>query len=72
MSAPCFRLAATIRTATHGSGGFGSTGKTTTLEGRAKTEDAARAAILAAWHDTLAAMALQSIPDPNSKGQSDD
>ena len=47
-------------------------GKTTTLEGRAKTEDAARAAILAAWHDTLAAMALQSIPDPNAKGQSDD
>ena len=29
-------------------------------------------AFLAAWHDTLAAMALQSIPDPNSKGQSDD
>jgi hypothetical protein len=46
-------------------------GKTTTLEGRAKTEDAA-AAILAAWHDTLAAMALQSIPDPNAKGQDDE
>jgi hypothetical protein len=26
------------------------------------------AVILAAWHDTLAAMALQSIPDPNAKG----
>jgi hypothetical protein len=29
-----------------------------------ETEDAARAAILAAWHDTLAAMALLTMAPP--------